>query len=160
MITLEPNPEAQQLTQYEELFQIERNKFSQFFGRILFGKEELYRRYFNSELIRWMHANGSRFPGDNGRNDIRTEVERSNFELIITFGIPAAKVIYKNISLDKLVEIAKDGKNRGELVKISENTYYAGFPHVSGNAQWCWEPIFSDYLILVQRKIQDIYGII
>jgi len=165
LITKAPNKDAESLT-HTELFDLKKNPFSQFFGRILFGKETLYRKYFNDQIIKWMHAKGSKCHGSrscDGRGAIEREIKKE-YKLIVTFGMPAAKIIFgNNINVEKLVKkmengpIGIDSSGKEQFKGIGAKV--AGFPHVSGRAQNCWKvhpEDFSNCLAKTQDEIGNL----
>lgn len=165
LITQTPNKDAESLT-HTELFDLKKNPFSQFFGRILFGKEILYREYFNDQIIKWMHAKGSKCHGSkscDGREAIEREIKKE-YKLIVAFGMPAAKIIFgNNINVEELAKKMENGPIRIDSSSKEEfkgiGTKVAGFPHVSAQAQLCWKAHpqkFSNCVVKTQDEIGNL----
>jgi len=151
IVTQEPNKEASELT-HEQLFDIKKNPFLQFLGRLLFGEEINYRKYFNSGNILWMHAKGSEChkPDEDGTKSIREKVldKHSNLKLIVTFGKHASSVfIEKPLSFEWLFRYIKNGPVSFSEIKQLLNSDISDkiieckivcFPHPSGKANKAW----------------------
>ncbi|MBN1412553.1 MAG: hypothetical protein JW969_17020 [Spirochaetales bacterium] len=147
MISEEPNKKALKLD-IEDLYDIEKNPFCQFFGRLLFGTEELTKKYFTINNIKWMHAKGSTFYGlkaKDGKKAILNDF--SKYKLIITFGKKAIKIFlpklknFQSIFNGKLVYPVKWDKIKSSHNLETENELdceFYFFPHPSGQAQPAW----------------------
>ena len=170
VITEEPNKQASVLS-HKELFDINKNAFSQFVGRLVFGCEIDYRKYFNYNYITWMHSLGSKCHGDtynDGRDAIRNNIESNNYEMIIILGRHASKVLLSNheACIRNMAFIMKNGpielkKINGEHIRYfnTTNPMIAFLPHPSGQAQKYWmkySNVFSDCLIKVQEIVKQI----
>lgn len=159
LVTQNPNDEAADLN-HVDLFDIEKNTISQYFGRILLGSEENYNKYFNHNNFLWLYALGSNCHGWSeldGTNYIRKLVTNNYFELIITFGRPEFEVIFdknKKIGHSKInntyvLEVTKQLglsalKNFKlilvkELAEIECDTKIICFPRISGRVQKYWK---------------------
>lgn len=170
LITKEPNKQAENLM-HEELFDIKKNTFSQFFGRALLGRECDYRSFFNEKNFLWMHAKGSKCHGD-PRNDghlaIKEVIKTGKYRFAVTFGLHASKIFLSN-SQANLAYISKIMSNgiviMKDLPRAHVNKFYnvdvnvMMFPHVSGQCQQYWKQyadIFSHCLNLTQEEVLKI----
>jgi hypothetical protein len=166
LVTEEPNSQSKELSR-DEFFDHKRNGMAQFFGRTVFGDEERYRRLFNPNNVKWMHArewqNRRGAPRD-GRAAIIDFVSSADTEicLILAFGLPAAKLFLRNSSLNEVVNDNKYSriqplcklKCKGDLKAVS--VPIAFFPHVSGRSQSYWmnhAERHSKLILEVQKKI-------
>lgn len=163
MITEQPNQQASTLI-HEELFDISKNPFSQFFGRVLFGNEKYFRRYFNHHFIQWMHARGSMCHGrssNDGKSAIRKYIfeKKDSLRLIVAFGRNAAKVFLPNREANFASISNRYKKGLLDLAKINESFKdlripIAFLPHISGNAQKVWMD-YADTFTIVVGEIQE-----
>gem|GEM_PF-4883934 len=169
LVTDKPNKEASTLT-HSELFDLTKNSFSQFFGRLLLGNEQSFRKHFNNKNFLWMHARGSRCHGDtnqDGKLAILKQVQRNDFPLIVTFGSPGLHVFIDKdkANLGSVIPLMSNGPVSFEKIKNLLNdelrnnpprSQLACFPHPSGNSQWVWMGYpheISDCLLKVQEFI-------
>jgi hypothetical protein len=165
MITEKPNKKADQLPCREDLFDLEKNPFSQFFGRILFGSEKCFRAYFNDKLVMWKHARKSYLQDDCGRICIQNYIKNhaNKIELIVTFGIPAARKILsnKNANIERMSDIFEDGLQPLCDVYCNKSLFntvtipVAALPHTSGEAQQFWKNypcVWSKLVEEIQEK--------
>ncbi len=171
-LTEAPNEQAANL-RYDELFDISKNSFSQFFGRTLLGKESDYRQYFNVNNFFWMHVKGSTCHGDkknDGKKAIRERINFKDYCYIVTFGLPATKIFLSNFEA-KLSFISEIMSNGPVPLKAIQGAHINLFndecatarvvmlPHVSGQGQHYWmryAEVFSHCLNLMQREIIQI----
>ena len=147
-ITEKPNDAASKL-KIENFFDIDKNPFCQFFGRLIFGSEELYIKCFNIENILWMHAKGSSAydsKDDDGKEAIIKKVNSDNFKLIITFGKPAMNIILPEEKMENIFSLNKGyplkkkdlTENISKKINVNNETGFCFFPHPSGQAQHLW----------------------
>lgn len=155
MITEVPNKQAKSL-RIKALYSIKKNPFSQFFGRLLFGSESLYRNHFSFDKIKWMHAKGSDCYGqkcNDGKKKILDEINNGSFRMVITFGRDAMRILFPHeklgIFFDKKYKFPVEAKQHSFSVnrKINPQRPFliSCFPHASGRAQPMWVK-HSDYL--------------
>ncbi len=148
LITEKPNDAASKL-KIKDFYRIGENPFCQFFGRLIFGSEELFTKYFKIENILWMHAKGSmayNSKDDDGKEAIIKRVNNSNFEIIITFGKPAMNIILPKEKFDNLFSLNRDyplkkkylTEKISKKINFNNETGFYFFPHPSGQAQGIW----------------------
>lgn len=174
MVSKEPNDEAIPL-KHNELFDIVKNPFSQFFGRLLFGTESDYRKYFNENNILWMHAKGSSCHGsteNDGKFAIRSEVISADFSLIVAFGREARQVFFKRrVNFDIVSDLFKNGPEKVENIKefltprlinsdfLNNDTYIVNLPHASGFAQPEWMKYPLEYSSCLQQTQKIVFNL-
>lgn len=148
LITEKPNDTAYKL-KIRSFYEIDKNPFCQYFGRLIFGSEDLYINHFKIENILWMHSKGSSAydsTEDDGKEAIIKRVNSHNFKLIITFGKPAMNIFLPKLKMEDLFSpnkayplYMKDiTNNMSERINVTNNTGFCFFPHPSGQAQHLW----------------------
>lgn len=170
IVTEKPNSKAELLT-HAELFDIDKNSFSQFFARLLIGRESDCRMFFNENNFLWMHAQGSLCHGSrdlDGRRAILEEIRTGNYHLVVGFGLIAAKIFLSNrqanlANISKIMQHGPVPLNEFSAVCVSDlqsiGTLVALLPHGSGRAQTHWmnyADAFSCCLQSVQEKVISI----
>lgn len=172
LVTEKPNTEALGLN-HEQLFNISQNTFSQFFGRILLGREEDYKKYFIPNNFLWMHAKGSLCHGDkknDGKKAIINRVISDKFSLIITFGAPALKVFFgDSIDIHKMTKRMQDGPKRlldfkdlliNDLGENELQSQLTCFPHPSGENNQMWKEFAVEISQCIDKTQKIIFEIL